>query len=302
MKLAKVLQFLAGAEALAETFSKDPSTKVGAVVVDPADFTQLTEGYNGMPRGMDESKPERHERPLKYAFYEHAERNAIYNAVRPKLNGSIAVTTEFPSVSCVRALLAVGAREVVLPRPVAQEGSRRQAEEALALGLLREAGVTLWFAQDLERGQRHQRKLAQNWDYALKYASINCKDPQPAATFFVAPEEYTRIASGYSGLPRGGQDNKPERYLGENRDLWVESSVRNAIYNSARPLLKGGVALVTATTCVECARALASAGVSRVYYRKPSADFQNRWGTSISAALQLLDELGVGHHGVTQNE
>lgn len=294
MKLSKVHQFLATAEALAETFSKDPSTKVGAVLVDPSDFTQITEGYNGMPRGMDESIAQRHERPLKYAFYEHAERNAIYNVVRPKLKGSIVVTTAFPSISCVRALLAVGVTELLTPRPV--PGC---PESNLADTFLREAGVRVLWAEALDVNDRHQRKLEQNFRYAGKLARVSSKDVLPSATLFIAPEEYTRLTTGYSGIPRGGIDTLPERYLGENRDMWVESSVRNAIYNAARPFLKGSVGFVTATTCVECARGLASSGVREIYYRDPPQDFKDRWGASICAALSVLDELGVPHRAIS---
>ena len=293
MKLSKVNQFLATAQALAETFSKDPSTKVGAVLVDPSDFNQITEGYNGMPRGMDEGPFERHVRPLKYAFYEHAERNAIYNVVRSKLKGSIAVTTAFPSISCVRALLAVGASELVAPRP-----TKGCAESELASLLLSESSVQVHSADALDATVRHQRKLEQYFSYANKLAHVSCKDINPSATLFIAPQDYTRLVSGYSGVPRGGVDTLRERYLGENRDMWVESSVRNAIYNAARPLLKGCVAIVTATTCVECARGLASVGVREIFYKDPPADFKERWSASISGALAVLDELGVAHRAV----
>lgn len=293
MKISKVHQFLDTAQALAETFSKDPSTKVGAVLVDPSDFNQITEGYNGMPRGMDESPAERHARPLKYAFYEHAERNAIYNVVRPKLKNSIAVTTTFPSISCVRALLAVGVTEIVTPRL-----TPGCAESELASLFLREGGLLVHWADALDVAERHQRKLEQYLRYARRLAHVSSKDIEPSATLLIAPHEYTRLASGYSGVPRGGNDALPERYLGENRDMWVESSVRNAIYNAARPILKGSVGFVTATTCVECARALASSGVKEIFYKDPPADFKERWGSSITGALALLDELGVGHQAV----
>lgn len=314
MKQKKVQQFLATANALAQTFSKDPSTQVGAVLVDPVDYTQLTEGYNGMPRGMDETPAERHQRPLKYAYYEHAERNSIYNIVRTQLKGSIAVTTQLPSISCVRALLSVGVSQVVLPDVPSQS-----QEEALALTLLEEASVIVYKESQLSSARsqeerlpkiadmvteamaqirsqlRHRRKLAQYLTYARQLALVSSKDSNPSATLFLSPDDYTQLARGYSGQPRGSQDDIEERYLGEKRDVWVESSVRNAIYNRARPLLKGSVAMVTATTCVECARALAAVGVKRIYYYEPTPDFKDRWKESIQGALDVLDELGVKH-------
>ena len=59
--------------------SKDQSTQIGAVVVGEGNNV-LSTGYNSFPRGLDDSLQERQERPEKYFWMEHAERNAIYNA------------------------------------------------------------------------------------------------------------------------------------------------------------------------------------------------------------------------------
>lgn len=61
--------------------SKDPSTKVGVVIVGPDNEIRST-GFNGFPRGVDDFLSIRYERPIKYLYTEHAERNAIYNAAR----------------------------------------------------------------------------------------------------------------------------------------------------------------------------------------------------------------------------
>ena len=66
---------------LISTKSKDPSTKVGAVIVG-ADNEILSTGFNGFPRGVDESIPSRWERPDKYKWIVHAEANAVANAAR----------------------------------------------------------------------------------------------------------------------------------------------------------------------------------------------------------------------------
>ena len=65
--------------ALAEAWgSPDPSTQTGAIIVD-AGGRVVSGGCNDFPEGVA-AKPERLERPLKYSFMEHAERNAIYSA------------------------------------------------------------------------------------------------------------------------------------------------------------------------------------------------------------------------------
>ena len=61
--------------------SKDRSTKLGCVIVGVGHEVRST-GYNGFPRGVNDNVDARHQRPEKYKWTEHAERNAIYNAAR----------------------------------------------------------------------------------------------------------------------------------------------------------------------------------------------------------------------------
>ena len=100
------------------TWSKDRSRKVGAVIVGPNHEVRAM-GYNGFPRGANDDAEERHQRPAKYRWTEHAERNAIYNAA---LTG---VQTEactiylpwYPCMDCARAIVQAGIFEVVAIEP-----------------------------------------------------------------------------------------------------------------------------------------------------------------------------------------
>ena len=65
------------------TWSKDPNTKVGAVVVGSKGQI-LSQGYNGFPRGIKDTNDRLNDREKKYKFVVHAEQNCIYNAT---LNG-----------------------------------------------------------------------------------------------------------------------------------------------------------------------------------------------------------------------
>ena len=56
---------------LVASWSKDTNTKVGAVIVDE-DNIVLSMGYNGFPRGCDDSIESRYEKPIKYLYTEHA--------------------------------------------------------------------------------------------------------------------------------------------------------------------------------------------------------------------------------------
>lgn len=99
---------------LIATWSKDTSTKTGAVVVGPDREIRAT-GYNGLVRGVDDEKPERMERPTKYDFFEHAERNAIYNAclTGTSLKGCVLYATHAPCTDCARAIIQSGIKMVV---------------------------------------------------------------------------------------------------------------------------------------------------------------------------------------------
>ena len=98
------------------TKSKDRSMRCGAVLIGEG-HTFLTSGYNGFPRGVDDYNEEYHKRPEKYAWTEHAERNAIYNAARNgiKLLGSTAYINVHPCIDCARALVQAGVVEVTIP-------------------------------------------------------------------------------------------------------------------------------------------------------------------------------------------
>src|ERR1700739_3518019 len=63
------------------SWSKDRSAKTGCVIVGPDRLIRST-GFNGFVRGVDDEVAARHERPAKYSWTEHAERNGIYNAAR----------------------------------------------------------------------------------------------------------------------------------------------------------------------------------------------------------------------------
>lgn len=84
-------------------FSEDGSTKVGSYIANPLTNRPVSFGYNGIPSGVLD-KPERHERPVKYYYFEHAERNAIYNADR-QLDGMSIFVTHTPCVDCTRAVI-----------------------------------------------------------------------------------------------------------------------------------------------------------------------------------------------------
>ena len=110
-------RFYLGVAFMWSSKSKDTSTKAGCVFVSQ-DWTQLAAGYNGLPRGIEPREDRLNDRPLKYLWHEHAERNAIDNAAREgaHLKGSQVYLTGNPCASCARGLVNVGTVRLVIPQ------------------------------------------------------------------------------------------------------------------------------------------------------------------------------------------
>lgn len=99
---------------IAETVSlrsKDPSTKVGTVIVDE-DHRPVSFGYNGLMQGADETKLTLSERPMKYYFSIHSEMNALIFAHR-SLKGCTVYSVYAPCVDCLRHLIQAGISRIV---------------------------------------------------------------------------------------------------------------------------------------------------------------------------------------------
>jgi|GEM_PF-37876 len=125
--------------------SKDLSTHIGAVIVGPDNEVRST-GYNSFVRGINDDVPERQERPEKYFWFEHAERNAIYNAARVgiPLKGCRMYTNGVPCTNCTRGIIQVGIIEVIVDKFWDASNSEKWSEEAKrSLLMFGEAGVEI---------------------------------------------------------------------------------------------------------------------------------------------------------------
>ena len=96
------------------SWSKGRRTKVGAVIIDD-NRSPRNNGYNGFPRKVNEGIAARHERPAKYLYTEHAERNAIYHCARNGIptKGCTMYVTLHPCAGCARAIIQSGIIRVV---------------------------------------------------------------------------------------------------------------------------------------------------------------------------------------------
>jgi len=95
--------------------SKDEKTQNGAIIVGPDNEIRST-GYNSFPRGINDNLAERQERPEKYFWFEHGERNAIYNAARmgTKIKNCKMYISGVPCMDCARGIIQSGIIEIIV--------------------------------------------------------------------------------------------------------------------------------------------------------------------------------------------
>ena len=122
--------------------SPDPTTKVGCVI-----YTKNREtihGCNDFPSGI-KNLPERLERPAKYNWIEHAERNAIYNAVKNgiSLDKSTMFLNWYPCIDCARAIIQSGISVLVCENEPNYNHERWGEQFKIVTQLLEEASITV---------------------------------------------------------------------------------------------------------------------------------------------------------------
>ena len=96
-------------------WSKDPRTKVGAVIVDEKKRV-VSVGYNGFPRGVDDDDARYEDRPTKHLFVAHAERNALDNAPL-MVDGCTIYVPLLPCNECAKSIIQKGITKVVTYEP-----------------------------------------------------------------------------------------------------------------------------------------------------------------------------------------
>lgn len=129
------------------TWSKDPSTKVGCVIVNEDGRTIISTGYNGFPRGVDD-EPERfvdRETRLKYTI--HAELNAIINAKTSLVGCILYVYPLFSCAECAKAIIQAGIGCVVSMPP---REERWQSAYDMSKKMYDEAGIIYDFYEDID--------------------------------------------------------------------------------------------------------------------------------------------------------
>lgn len=135
-------RYLALAKEVA-SWSKDPSTQVGAVTVGNKKEV-LSQGFNGFPRGIVDSEDRYNNRDTKYKYVVHAEMNAIYNATYSgvSLDGAVLYVYGLPICSeCAKGIIQVGIKKVIIEK--SKELDNWNESVALSQEMFDEAGIEL---------------------------------------------------------------------------------------------------------------------------------------------------------------
>ncbi len=122
------------------SFSKDPSTGVGAVAVDSRKRL-VASGFNGLSRRVEDSPERLHNRTTRYSLTVHAEINMLISAERSLRGCTVYLWPLPPCSQCASALIQSGIARVVAPAPAADLADRWGESIELGVMALREAGV-----------------------------------------------------------------------------------------------------------------------------------------------------------------
>lgn len=141
-------RFMAMAKLIA-SWSKDPSTKVGAVIVDDK-HRVVSVGFNGLPHGVSDNSERLNDRETKLRMVIHAEENALLFANRSVSGCTAYVWPLLPCARCASKLIQAGIRRVVGP---ANGREHWREENEIAVGLMKEAGISV-VAEEHQQSRR----------------------------------------------------------------------------------------------------------------------------------------------------
>ena len=136
-------RFLKLSKEIAE-WSKDPSTKVGALIISE-DRNIISTGYNGFPRGIEDTEERLNNRELKYKFILHAEMNCIMNALyngRSVKDCILFVHGLPPCSECTKSIIQAGIKKVITDSKATDNWKE---SSKLSLEMLKEANVEIEF-------------------------------------------------------------------------------------------------------------------------------------------------------------
>lgn len=121
-------------------WSKDPNAKIGAIITD-GHGTFAAIGYNGFPKGIEDSAERLGNKELKNTMVVHAEENAVLMAGIRALGGTIYVTGKPICPRCAGVIIQSGLKRVIAQMPKSGTDSHWDEVGFIAIDMLKEAGV-----------------------------------------------------------------------------------------------------------------------------------------------------------------
>lgn len=134
--------------------SKDEHTQIGVVIVGKNNEIVST-GYNSFPRNIDDNVKERQDRPEKYYWFEHAERNAIYNAARIGVSTEgcrMYMTCGIPCADCARGIINAGVTQIHCVRNGGAKSKLWEEHASRSLQMFKEAKIEVFIYEKNDTG------------------------------------------------------------------------------------------------------------------------------------------------------
>jgi dCMP deaminase len=136
-----------------------------------------------------------------------------------------------------------------------------------------------------------------SWDrYGMDLARVaagRSRDPSTQCGAVILDTQHRLVSSGYNGLPRGIPDD-PALYEDRERKLaLVLHAEQNAILFAQRDLTGATIYVWPMPPCSRCAALIVQAGIRRVVSLAPTAEQDERWGTSFDLARWLYQQAGI---------
>ena len=131
---------------LVASWSKDPSTKVGAVIT--KGVVVVSTGFNGFASGCSDCEDMYIDKEKKYSRIIHAEKNAILFANRP-LNGHSLYCTHIPCAQCAASIVQVGISMVFIPEQEKDYMDRWHRSIFVSVDMFKEAGIEVFVLKEI---------------------------------------------------------------------------------------------------------------------------------------------------------
>jgi dCMP deaminase len=280
--------------------SKDQSTKVGAFIVDEEEISPLGFGYNGMPRGMPDDDPIKNARPEKYLWFEHAERNAIYNAAQQFMTDSMIFLTHFPNMEATRAIVCSGIKKVIVP-----ELNTKEEYYSRVVEMLNYSKVELISLKESKIPEKMLGKYNSYMELTEEYGEdlADRHGIRKEGALIMNQQTMSPIAMGASGPPPNLIVDS-EQIEKDGVSFWIQEAAKNAIFNAVRPKLKHSTAYVSWCPCAHCALALASVGTKKVVTHQPdfTKEADLRWKDHFDRTKEVFNSVGIEFNLVSENQ